>query len=190
MSPAAACASLSGLAFGPCFLVSVPLALRWVTLIVSERLFWSLSQFSESQKTLPWWRCRAVKQALRPGATKLLMLESPTNPRMQVCDLRALTRAAHEAGALVCVDNSIMAFLYQRPLDLGADISMTSATKFVGGHSDVTAGLLSVRDAQLGQRIYFHQVKRVFTVASKCIGADTGHAREQHKSRVRLAVYA
>ena len=111
------------------------------------------------QGVIAWWRCRAVKQALRPGATKLLMLESPTNPRMQVCDLRALAEAAHEAGALVCVDNSIMAFLYQRPLDLGADISMTSATKFVSGHSDVTAGLLSVRDERLGQRIYFHQVK-------------------------------
>lgn len=87
------------------------------------------------------------------------MLESPTNPRMQVCDLRALSEAAHEAGALVVVDNSIMCFLYQRPLDLGADICMTSATKFIGGHSDVTAGLLAVRDEQLAKRIYFTQVR-------------------------------
>ena len=86
------------------------------------------------------------------------MLESPTNPRMQVCDLQGLTDAAHEAGALVAVDNSIMTFLYQRPLDMGADISMTSATKFIGGHSDVMAGLLSVKDEKLAQRIYFHQV--------------------------------
>jgi len=78
--------------------------------------------------------------------------------RPQVCDLRRLTAAAHEAGALVVVDNSIMTFMYQRPLDLGADISMTSATKFIGGHSDVMAGLLSVRDEELAQRIYFHQV--------------------------------
>ena len=85
------------------------------------------------------------------------MLESPTNPRMQICDLQRLTRVAHSAGALSVVDNSIMAFLHQRPLDLEADISMTSATKFIGGHSDVTAGLLSVKDEKLAQRIYFHQ---------------------------------
>ena len=149
----------------------MPLVLRRLTLIVSDstcfgHCCWHIAVLEEGllsllQEMNASWRCRAVKQALRPGATKLLMLESPTNPRMQVCDLQALARAAHEAGALVCVDNSIMAFLYQQPLDLGADISMTSATKFVGGHSDVTAGLLSVRDAQLGQRIYFHQVKRV-----------------------------
>jgi cystathionine beta-lyase len=77
---------------------------------------------------------------------------------VQVCDLRKLTEAAHEAGALVAVDNSIMTFLYQRPLDMGVDISMTSATKFIGGHSDVMAGLLSIKDEKLAQRIYFHQV--------------------------------
>lgn len=76
---------------------------------------------------------------------------------MQVCDLQKLTDAAHEVGALVAVDNSIMTFLYQRPLDMGADISMTSATKFIGGHSDVMAGLLSIKDEQLAQRVYFHQ---------------------------------
>lgn len=102
--------------------------------------------------------CRALRKALRPDKTKLVMLESPTNPRMQVCDLQSLTDAAHQAGALVAVDNSIMTFLYQRPLDMGADISMTSATKFIGGHSDVMAGLLSVKDEKLAQRIYFHQV--------------------------------
>ena len=63
----------------------------------------------------------------------------------QVCDLKALCEVAHAAGALVCVDNSIMAPLYQRPLELGADICMTSATKFIGGHSDVTAGILTVK---------------------------------------------
>lgn len=95
---------------------------------------------------------------MRPGRTKLMMLESPTNPRMQVCDLRALTEIAHEAGALSVVDNSILTFMYQRPLDLGADISMTSATKFIGGHSDVMAGVLAVRDEKLADAIAFHQV--------------------------------
>jgi Cys/Met metabolism PLP-dependent enzyme len=77
---------------------------------------------------------------------------------VQVCDIRAISAAAHAAGAVVVVDNSIMAPVFQRPLDLGADISMTSATKFIGGHSDVTGGLLSVKGAELASRIYFTQV--------------------------------
>ncbi len=56
------------------------------------------------------------------------------------------------------VDNSMMAPLFQQPLALGADISMTSATKFIAGHSDVTGGILSVKDAALAERVYFHQV--------------------------------
>jgi cystathionine beta-lyase len=98
-----------------------------------------------------------VRAAIVPGKTKLVMLESPTNPRMQICDLAAISTAARAAGALTCVDNSMMGPLYQRPLDLGADISMTSATKFIGGHSDVTAGVLVVRGRELGERIYFVQ---------------------------------
>lgn len=71
---------------------------------------------------------------------------------MQVCDLAALAAIAKEHGALVCVDNSIMTPVYQRPLELGADISMISATKFIGGHSDVTGGMLSFKDAGLAQK--------------------------------------
>eukprot|EP00873_Tetraselmis_striata_P022132 jgi/Tetstr1/442396/TSEL_030522.t1 len=99
----------------------------------------------------------AVTKAIIPGKTKLVMLESPTNPRMQVCDLQAICRVAHAAGAVVCVDNSIMAPLYQRPLELGADICMTSATKFIGGHSDVTAGILTVKGKELADKLYFYQ---------------------------------
>jgi cystathionine beta-lyase len=100
----------------------------------------------------------AVTAALRPGVTKLVMLESPTNPRMQVCDVAAICAAARAVcpDVIVCVDNSIMAPLFQRPLDLGADIVMTSATKFIGGHSDVTGGLLSVRGTALAERLAFH----------------------------------
>jgi cysteine-S-conjugate beta-lyase len=71
---------------------------------------------------------------------------------VQVCDLKALTDIAHAHGALVMVDNSIMTPVYQRPLQLGADISMVSATKFVGGHSDVTGGVLAFKDAELAKR--------------------------------------
>jgi len=99
----------------------------------------------------------AVRAAIVPGRTKLVMLESPTNPRMQICDIKAISRMAKDAGALTCVDNSILTPMYQMVLDLGADISMTSATKFIGGHSDVTGGILAVRDAELGKRLYFTQ---------------------------------
>ncbi|KAK9829409.1 hypothetical protein WJX72_005673 [[Myrmecia] bisecta] len=100
---------------------------------------------------------RAVEAAILPGRTKLVMLESPTNPRMQICDIKALVDIAHKHGALVVVDNSIMAPVFQQPIGLGADISMTSATKFIGGHSDVTGGILSVKGEELAKRIYFLQ---------------------------------
>ncbi len=91
-------------------------------------------------------------------------------PAPQVCDIRAIARVAHAAGALVCVDNSIMAPVFQRPLDLGADVAMTSATKFIGGHSDITAGTLSVRGADLAHRIYFHQVRGYLGFWSDSLG--------------------
>eukprot|EP00892_Ulva_mutabilis_P009980 jgi/Ulvmu1/7354/UM036_0014.1 len=99
----------------------------------------------------------AYKRAFIPRKTKLVILESPTNPRMRVCDLKALTDIAHANGALVMVDNSIMTPIFQKPLELGADISMVSATKFVGGHSDVTGGILAFKDKALADRVYFFQ---------------------------------
>lgn len=102
-----------------------------------------------------------VEECLKSEKIRLVMLESPTNPRMQVCDIRAICQMAHKAGALVCVDNSILTAAYCQPLLLGADISMTSATKFISGHSDVTAGLLCVRDPELAKQIYFLQVGEV-----------------------------
>eukprot|EP00195_Chlamydomonas_chlamydogama_P003675 CAMPEP_0202914340 /NCGR_PEP_ID=MMETSP1392-20130828/62857_1 /ASSEMBLY_ACC=CAM_ASM_000868 /TAXON_ID=225041 /ORGANISM="Chlamydomonas chlamydogama, Strain SAG 11-48b" /LENGTH=870 /DNA_ID=CAMNT_0049605955 /DNA_START=5 /DNA_END=2617 /DNA_ORIENTATION=+ len=99
----------------------------------------------------------AVRHAIIPGRTKLVMVESPTNPRMQICDIQALAGIARAAGAICCVDNSIMAPVFQRPLDLGADICMTSGTKFIGGHGDVTLGVLSVKGSDLAKRVYFLQ---------------------------------
>ena len=103
----------------------------------------------------------AVEAALfdssNPKPVSLLMLESPTNPRMQVADIKMLCALAKRAGAISLVDNSILTPVFQSPLLLGADISMTSATKFVGGHSDVTAGLLAVKGNDLYKRLYFYQ---------------------------------
>eukprot|EP00899_Mesostigma_viride_P015494 jgi/Mesvir1/23946/Mv10717-RA.1 len=88
---------------------------------------------------------------------RLVILESPTNPRLQITDIAAITKAAHEVGALVVVDNSVMAPVFQQPLALGADIVMTSSTKFISGQSDHTGGILTVRDPALADELYLHQ---------------------------------
>jgi cystathionine beta-lyase len=89
--------------------------------------------------------------------TKLIYLESPTNPLLQVIDIRAVAGIAHRNGVLVCVDNSTMSPYLQRPLELGADIVLHSATKFLCGHSDVMAGAVVVSDDELGEELYLIQ---------------------------------
>jgi cystathionine beta-lyase len=89
--------------------------------------------------------------------TKLLYAETPTNPLLRICDIRALADLAHDHGALLCVDNSAMSPYLQNPLDLGADIVLHSATKFLCGHSDVTAGVVAVRSPEIAEQIYFLQ---------------------------------
>ncbi|WP_159709945.1 trans-sulfuration enzyme family protein [Geminicoccus flavidas] len=97
----------------------------------------------------------AVRAALRPGRTRLLWLETPANPTWAVSDIAALSDLAHEAGALVTVDNTVPTPLLTRPLELGADLVMHSATKYLNGHSDVVAGALLTRrtDAEIWSRI-------------------------------------
>ncbi|XP_009606663.1 cystathionine beta-lyase, chloroplastic isoform X1 [Nicotiana tomentosiformis] len=97
-----------------------------------------------------------VASAIKPQ-TKLVWLESPTNPRQQICDIRKIAKIAHAHGALVLVDNSIMSPVLSHPLELGADIVMHSATKFISGHSDLMAGVLAVRGESLAKKIYFLQ---------------------------------
>jgi len=90
-------------------------------------------------------------------ATRLIYVESPTNPFLRVIDLEAVAAIAHQHGALFCVDNSTMSPYLQNPLDLGADIVLHSATKFLCGHSDVTGGVIVVKDDALANEIYFLQ---------------------------------
>ncbi|MDY0240818.1 MAG: PLP-dependent aspartate aminotransferase family protein [Rhodospirillaceae bacterium] len=84
-----------------------------------------------------------VKAALRPGRTKLVWLESPANPLWSVADIAAIAALAHEAGARLAVDSTVATPVLTRPLALGADLVMHSATKYLGGHSDVVAGTLT-----------------------------------------------
>ncbi|MCO5564938.1 hypothetical protein L7F22_018608 [Adiantum nelumboides] len=97
-----------------------------------------------------------VGSAIGPK-TKIVWLESPTNPRLMVSNIREIARIAHQHGALVMVDNSIMSPVLSKPLELGADIVMHSATKFISGHSDLMAGVLAVKGERLAKDIYFLQ---------------------------------
>jgi cystathionine beta-lyase len=94
-----------------------------------------------------------VKKALKPN-TKALFLETPSNPLLKITDLRACLDIAHSAGLITLVDNTFMTPYLQRPLALGADIVIHSATKFLGGHSDVISGLAVSRTEELGKRLY------------------------------------
>jgi len=89
--------------------------------------------------------------------TRLLYVESPTNPMLRVLDLAALSEITHQQGASFCVDSSTMSPYLQNPLSLGADIVIHSATKFLCGHSDVTGGAIVVRDESLAKEIAFLQ---------------------------------
>jgi cysteine-S-conjugate beta-lyase len=89
--------------------------------------------------------------------TRLIFVESPSNPLLRVNDLRALAALAHENNALLVVDNSLMSPYLQNPLSLGADIAVHSATKFLGGHADVMGGVVVVRDEKLAEDIYLMQ---------------------------------
>lgn len=89
--------------------------------------------------------------------TKLVYLETPTNPLLQIIDIRAVADIAHRKGAPVCVDNSTMSPYLQRPLECGSDITLHSATKFLCGHSDVMAGAVVVKDDTLSEELYLIQ---------------------------------
>ncbi len=89
--------------------------------------------------------------------TKLIWLETPTNPLMNICDIAAVSALAKGKNILVCVDNTFASPYLQNPLDLGADIVMHSVTKYLGGHSDVIQGCLVMNDAELREKLYFIQ---------------------------------
>ncbi|MCY9787678.1 cystathionine gamma-synthase [Nocardiopsis sp. EMB25] len=98
----------------------------------------------------------AVRAAVRPD-TKVVWTETPTNPLLNITDIEALAQIAHDAGALYVVDNTFASPYLQQPLTLGADVVVHSTTKYLGGHSDVVGGALVVADADLGERLAFHQ---------------------------------
>lgn len=99
---------------------------------------------------------RKVEAAIGPS-TKMLHMETPSNPLMRVTDVRTLAKLLHSKGVLLSIDSTMMSPILQRPLTLGADIVVHSATKFFGGHSDVMGGLVCLKDEDLSKRIAFFQ---------------------------------
>jgi cystathionine gamma-synthase len=93
----------------------------------------------------------AVRRALAERPTRVLWVETPTNPLLGIADIAALAEAAHEAGALLVVDNTFASPRLQRPLTLGADVVVHSTTKYLGGHSDVVGGALVTSDEQIAE---------------------------------------
>ncbi|MEO8528035.1 MAG: cystathionine gamma-synthase, partial [Pseudolysinimonas sp.] len=88
----------------------------------------------------------AVRAAIRPLATKVVWIETPSNPLMKITDIAAVAAIAHEVGAIVVVDNTFATPYLQRPLSLGADVVVHSTTKYLGGHSDVLGGAVIVKE--------------------------------------------
>lgn len=99
----------------------------------------------------------AVRAALQPGRTQLVWVETPTNPLLRVADIAALADVAHDAGALLVVDNTFASPYLQQPLLLGADLVVHSTTKYLGGHSDVVGGAVIASDPDLAEQMAFHQ---------------------------------
>jgi len=98
--------------------------------------------------------------AIRPhinDRTRLLWVETPTNPLMNIMDIAALAAIAKEKGILLCIDNTFASPYLQNPLDLGADITLHSATKYLGGHSDVIHGCIAMNSDELREKLYFIQ---------------------------------
>jgi cystathionine gamma-lyase len=135
----------------------------------------------------------AFEAAITPK-TKLLWIESPGNPQMSITHIAAIAQIAKQRGVLVGVDNTFATPVLTRPLELGADIVMHSATKYIGGHSDLLGGVLVVRDQALYDRLYFLQNATGGVMGPfECFLASRGlktlelRVREQSQTALRLA---
>jgi cystathionine gamma-synthase len=115
-----------------------------------------LERWGLSYDPVPLGDLDAVRAAIRPQ-TKVIWVETPTNPLLGIADIAALASIAGEAGALLVVDNTFASPYLQQPLALGADVVVHSTTKYVGGHSDVVGGALIAADAGLGEELAYHQ---------------------------------
>lgn len=96
-----------------------------------------------------------LKKAIKKN-TKLVWLETPTNPTLKCIDIQAATKICREKGIMTVVDNTFLSPVFQQPLSLGADIVLHSGTKYLGGHADVVMGFIITNDSKLFEKIYFY----------------------------------
>ncbi len=123
----------------------------------SYRLFTKIYEdFGIKFHFVPMANAATVREKVNEN-TKLIWVETPTNPMMNIIDIEEMAAVAKEAGALLCVDNTFATPALQQPLDLGADIIMHSVTKYLGGHSDVVMGALVTKDDAIAEKMYFIQ---------------------------------
>ncbi len=130
---------------------SVFLALdRPTHIVASEVMYWGMrswlkeiGRYGHSVTFVDTSDLGAVQRAIEPGRTGIFWVETPSNPLWTITDIEAVSEIAHAAGAMLCVDSTVSTPVFTRPLSLGADIVMHSATKYLNGHSDVTAGALA-----------------------------------------------
>jgi cystathionine gamma-synthase len=133
-------------------------------LVVSEDLYGGtyrvldqiFARFGLQTSYVDTTQLNAVSAALQPN-TRALLIETPGNPLLGVADLRGLAVLCKDKNLLLLVDNTFLTPVLQRPLELGADVVIHSATKYLGGHSDLCAGALVAKDANLGEQLYFLQ---------------------------------
>jgi len=125
--------------------------------VASKVMYWSLRnwlagfarQWGLKVEFVDADRADAIAAAVKPGATKLVWLETPANPTWCIADIAAAAEIAHKAGALLAIDSTVATPVLTRPIELGADLVMHSATKYLNGHSDIIAGaLVTARDDQ------------------------------------------
>lgn len=135
-----------------------------------------------------------LRKAIQPGKTKMLWLETPTNPLLRIADIEVLSKIAHEHNIVVVVDNTFVSPYFQQPLKFGADIVVHSVTKYLNGHSDVVMGIAVGNDMGLYDRLKFLQnsigaIPSPFDSFLAIRGTKTLHIRmEQHqKSAQKIA---
>lgn len=123
----------------------------------SYRIFTKVfERYGVKFKFIPMHEAGTIEKHIT-AKTKLLWLETPTNPMMNIIDIAAAVAAAKNAGAMVCVDNTFASPYLQNPLDLGADLVLHSVTKYISGHSDVVMGAIITNQEELQERLHFLQ---------------------------------
>jgi cystathionine gamma-synthase len=154
----------AALAFGSGMAASTSLFLaldRPTHIIASEVMYWGfrgwlkdIGRYGHSVTFVDSTNLDAVRAAVRPGETGMFWIETPSNPLWSITDIAAVAEIAHGVGALLCVDSTVSTPMITRPIELGADVVVHSATKYLNGHSDVIAGAICVAaDSALWQNV-------------------------------------